>query len=81
MPYACIYMHVYISTYVHTYIDLFHVFMYTHTLHMGYSDVSPGIRRRHLQGPKNADATNLGIHSLSHVFICVYKVHMCIYML
>jgi len=29
------------------------------------------------EGPKNLDGLNLGIH----VFVYVYKVHMCIYML
>jgi len=41
------------------------------------SDVSPGVGMRHLEGPKNVDGLNLGIH----VFVYVYKVHMCIYML
>jgi len=49
----------------------------SHTTQMGYSDVSPGVGMRHLEGPKNPDGLNLGIH----VFIYVYKVHMCTYML
>jgi len=32
---------------------------------------------RHLEGPKNPDGLNLGIH----IFVYVYKVHMCIYIL
>ena len=32
---------------------------------------------RHLENPKNPDGLNLGIH----IFVYVYKVHMCIYML
>jgi len=46
---------------------------------MGYSGVSPGVGpgMRHLEGPKNPDGLNLGIH----VFVYVYKVHMCMYML
>jgi len=32
---------------------------------------------RHLEGPKNPDGLNLDIH----IFVYVYKVHMCIYML
>ena len=44
---------------------------------MGYLDVSPGVRMRHMEGPKNPDGQNLGIH----IFVCVYKVHMCIYIL
>jgi len=49
----------------------------THTAQMGYLDVSPGVRMRHMEGPKNPDGQNLGIH----IFVCVYKVHMCIYIL
>jgi len=49
----------------------------THTTQMGYLDVSPGVGKRHLEGPKNPDGINLGIH----IFEYVYKVHMCIYML
>jgi len=50
---------------------------HTHTVQMGYSVVSPGVGTRHLEGPKNPDGRNLGIH----IFVYVYKVHMCIYML
>jgi len=32
---------------------------------------------RHLEGPKNPDGLNLDIH----IFVYVYKVHKCIYML
>ena len=32
---------------------------------------------RHLEGPKNPDGLNLGIH----IFVYVYKVHMCMDML
>ena len=41
------------------------------------ADVSPGVGIRHLEGPKNPDGLNLGIH----IFVYVYKVHMCIYIL
>ena len=34
----------------------------THTAQMGYLDVSPGVGMRHLEGPKNPDGLNLGIH-------------------
>jgi len=47
--------------------------IHTHTLHR-YLDVSPGVRMRHLEGPKNLDGLNLDIH----IFVYVYKVHMCI---
>ena len=50
---------------------------HTHAIHVGYSDVSPGVRTRPLEGPKNPGGLNLGIY----VFVYVYKVHMCIYML
>ena len=42
------------------------VYMHTHTH-----------TTQHLEGPKNPDGLNLGIH----IFVYVYKVHMCIYML
>jgi len=49
---------------------------HTHTLHRCL-DVSPGVRMRHLEGLKNPDGLNLDIH----IFVYVYKVHVCIYML
>jgi len=50
---------------------------HTHTVQMGYLHVSPGVGIRHLDGPKNPDGLNLGMY----VFVYVYKVHMCMYML
>jgi len=50
---------------------------HTHTAQMGYLVVSPGVGMRHLEGPKNPDGLNLCIH----IFVYVYKVHMCMYML
>jgi len=50
---------------------------HTHTAQMGYLDLSPGVGMRHLEGPKNPDGLNLGIH----LFLYVYKVHMCMYVL
>jgi len=50
---------------------------HTHTTQMGYLVVSPGVGMRHLEGPKNPDGLNLGIH----VFVFVYNVHVCIHML
>jgi len=50
---------------------------HTHTAQIGYSDMSPGVGMRHLEGPKNQDGLNLGIH----IFVYVYKVHMCMYMI
>jgi len=46
-------------------------------MHVGYLDVSPGIGTRHLESLKNPDGLNLG----TYVFVCVYKIYMCIYML
>jgi len=48
-----------------------------HTAQMRYSDVSPGVGMSHLEGPKNPDGLNLGMH----IYIYVYKVHMCMCML
>ena len=49
---------------------------HTHTQHR-FSDVSPGVGMRHLEDPKNPDRLNFDIH----IFVYVYRVHMCIYML
>ena len=53
------------------------VYTHTHTHTAGFSDVSPGVRMRHLEGPKYPDGLNLSIC----VFDYVYKVHMCMHML
>jgi len=53
------------------------VYAHTHTLHVRYSDVSPGVGTRLLEGPKNPDGLNLG----RYAFVYVYKVHVYIYML
>ena len=58
-------VYVCVCVYMHT---------HTHTAH-GVLDVSPRVGTRHLEGTKNPDGLNLGIY----VFICVYRVHMCIY--
>ena len=50
---------------------------HTHTVQMGCSDVSPGVGMRHLEGPKDPDGLNLGIH----IFVYLYKVHTCMCML
>jgi len=50
---------------------------HTHAAQMWFSDVSPGVGMRHLEGLKNPDGLNLGIY----IFVYVYKVHMCMYML
>ena len=46
---------------------------HTHTLHVGYSGVSPGVGTRQLESPKNLTGLNLGIS----VFVHVYKMCMC----
>jgi hypothetical protein len=50
---------------------------HTHTLHMGSSDVSPGVGTKHLESTNNPDGLNLD----TCVFIYVYKVHTCLCML
>ena len=45
---------------------------HTRTAQMVYLDVSSGVGIRHLEGPKNPDGLNLGIH----VFICVQSTHV-----
>jgi len=43
------------------------VYAHTHTAHMGYSDVSPGVRMRHLKGPKNPDGPKIVIYIFVYV--------------
>jgi len=50
---------------------------HAHTAQMSYLDVSPGLGTRHLEGPKNPDGLNIGIH----ILVYVYKVRMCVCML
>ena len=50
---------------------------HTHTAQMGYLDVCPKDQMRHLEGTKNPDGLNL----CKHIFVYVYKVHVCMYML
>jgi len=57
-----------------------YVCVYAHTRTLctdGVFGVSPGLGMRHLEGPTNPDGLNLGIF----IFVYVYKVHMCMYML
>jgi len=54
-----------------------HTYTHTNAAQIGYSVVSPGVGMKHLEGPKNPDGLILGIH----IFVYVYKVHMCMYML
>ena len=50
----------YVRMYTHT---------HTHTLHVRYVNVSPGVETRHLESPKNPDRPNLSIHN------CTVYVH------
>ena len=80
MSYKKIYMSFNIKRHIHApAIFRWCVYMHTHThtAQMGYSVESPGVGRRHLEDPKNPDGLNLCIH----IFVYVYKVHMCMYML
>ena len=49
---------------------------HTYTAYMGYSDVSPRVRMRHLEGPKNPDGLNLGIYMYS--YMCTKYTCVCI---
>ena len=52
--------------------------VYTHT-HTHCTDgvlgCEPGVGMRHLEGPKNPDGLNLGIH----IFVCVQSTHLYVY--
>jgi len=50
---------------------------HTHTAHMRYSDVSPGVGMRHLEGPKNPDGLNLGIYVYPRIY--VQSTHVYVY--
>ena len=60
-------MEVYVCVYAHT---------HTHCTD-GVLGCEPRSRDETPGGPKNPDGLNLGIH----IFVYVYKVHMCMYML
>jgi len=50
---------------------------HTRTLHVGNSDVSQGVRTKHLEAQENPDGLKLGIF----VFVYMYMLHKCIYLL
>jgi len=54
------------------------VYAHTHTLHVGYSDVNLGVRRRHLEG---LEESQMYCSDSIHIYRAVYEVHMYIYML
>ena len=54
------------------------VYAHTHTLHVGYSDVSPGVGTRHLESLAEIQMyCSDGIR----IYHAAYEVHMYIYML
>jgi len=73
----CLYFHLFLTG-VGVYVGVrVCIRTHTHTLHVGYSDVSPGVGTRHLQSPKNPDGLNLRKYKC----VYVYEVHMDIHML
>ena len=54
------------------------VYAHTHTLHVGYSDVSQGVGTRHLE---NLEEIQMYCSDSIHIYRAVYEVHMYIYML
>ena len=52
------------------------VYAHTHTLHVGYSDVSPGVATRHLEGPEEIQ---MYCSDSIHIYRAVYEVHINIY--
>ena len=60
---------------VDVYVLCVYVYAHTHTLHVGYSDVSPGVGTRHLESPEE-----IQMYCSDSIHICraVYEVHMYI---
>ena len=54
------------------------VYAHAHTLHVGYSNVSPGVGTRHLE---SLEEIQMYCSDGIHIYHVVYEVHMCIYML
>jgi len=52
------------------------VHAHTHTLHVGYSDVSPDVGTRHLESPEEIQ---MCYSDSIHIYRAVYEVHMYIY--
>jgi len=48
---------------------------HTHTAKIGYSDVSPGVGMRHLEGPKNPDGL---ISAYIYSYMCTKYTCVCI---
>ena len=53
-------------------------FAYAHTLHVGYSDVSPGVGTRHLESPAEIQ---MYCGDSIYIYCAVYEVHMYVHML
>jgi len=54
------------------------VYAHTHSLHVWYSDVSPGIGTRHLESPEQIQ---MYCRDSRHMYRIAYAVHVYIYML
>jgi len=54
------------------------VYAHSHTLHVGYSDVSPVVGTRHLESPEEIQ---MFCNDDTHIYRTVYEVHTHIYML
>jgi len=63
---------------VDVYVRCVCVYAHTHTLHVWYSDVSPGVGTRHLESPEEIQ---MYCSDSIHIYRAVYEVHMYIYML
>ena len=63
---------------VDVYVLCVSVYVHTHTLHVGYSDVSPGVGSRPLESPEEIE---MYCSDSTHTNRAVYEVHMYIYML
>ena len=56
------------------------VYAHAHTLHVRYSDVSPGVGTRHLESPQEIQTRMYCSYSI-HIYRAVYEVHMYMFML
>jgi len=52
------------------------VYAHAHTLHVRYSDVSPGVGMRH---PESSEEIQMYCSDSIHIYRTVYEVHMYIY--
>ena len=75
---ACCFSHHFDLQRVDMYVLCVCVYAHTHTLHVGYSDVSPGVGTRHLESPEEIQ---MYCRDSIHIYRAVYEVHMYIYML